>query len=95
MKEPFKGVLLDAYGVFWGGNDIGVLPGAKEVMEKLVSDGKIVGILLDLEHEQLEQLLHDSELLDINVADCITILDAIETKPSTTTSASAWDDDSW
>jgi len=55
--------------------------------------GKIVGILLDLEHEQLEQLLHDSELLDINVADCIKILDAIETKPDTTTSA--WDDDSW
>lgn len=45
MKEPFKGVLLDAYGVFWGGNDVGVLPGSKEVMEKLVSDGKIVGIL--------------------------------------------------
>lgn len=45
VSSPFKGVLLDAYGVFWGGNDCGVLPGAKEIMEKLVSSGKIVGIL--------------------------------------------------
>jgi hypothetical protein len=59
--------------------------------------GMIVGILLDLEHEQLEQLLHDSDLLDANVADCIRILDAIEHKPTTTAAAavSAWDDDSW
>lgn len=41
----FKGVLLDAYGVFWGGGGIGLLPGAQEMMEKLVSNGKIVGIL--------------------------------------------------
>ncbi|MBA3816533.1 MAG: TIGR01459 family HAD-type hydrolase [Parachlamydiaceae bacterium] len=45
ISEPFKGVLLDAYGVFWGGNDCGILPGAKECMEKLVSSGKIVGVL--------------------------------------------------
>lgn len=59
--------------------------------------GKIVGILLDLEHEQLELLLHDSDLLDANVADCIRILDAIEHKPDTTAAqaVSAWDDDSW
>jgi len=63
--------------------------------------GKIVGILLDLEHEQLEQLLHDSDLLDANVADCISILDAIEHKHTTTSApapapaVSAWDDDSW
>jgi len=57
--------------------------------------GKIVGILLDLQHEQLEQLLHDSDLLDANVADCISILDAIEHKPDTTAATSAWDDDSW
>lgn len=71
--------------------------------------GKIVGILLDLEHEQLEQLLHDSELLDANVADCITILEAAEHKPSApqfdaqlqesyhklSNTLSAWDDDSW
>ena len=57
--------------------------------------GMIVGILLDLEHEQLEQFLHDSELLDANVNECITILDAIERKPATTAATSAWDDDSW
>jgi HAD superfamily hydrolase (TIGR01459 family) len=45
ISDPFKGVLLDAYGVFWGGNAVGVLPGSKEVMEKLVSSGKIVGVL--------------------------------------------------
>lgn len=45
ISNPFKGVLLDAYGVFWGGNDCGLLPGAKELMEKLVSSGKTVGIL--------------------------------------------------
>ena len=45
VSEPFKGILLDAYGVFWGGGECGVLPGAKEIMEKLVSSGKVVGIL--------------------------------------------------
>ncbi len=45
ISTPFKGVLLDAYGVFWGGNECGVLPGTKEAMEQLVSNGKIVGIL--------------------------------------------------
>lgn len=45
IAAPFKGILLDAYGVFWGGNDCGLLPGAKEIMAKLVSSGKIVGIL--------------------------------------------------
>lgn len=45
ISDPFKGILLDAYGVFWGGNNSGVIPGAKEAMEKLVSSGKIVGVL--------------------------------------------------
>lgn len=45
ISAPFKGILLDAYGVFWGGNSLGLLPGSKEAMEQLVSDGKIVGIL--------------------------------------------------
>lgn len=45
LAKCFKAVLLDAYGVFWGGNGIGVLPGAKQAMGKLMSDGKIVGIL--------------------------------------------------
>ncbi|MBS3903955.1 MAG: HAD hydrolase-like protein [Simkania sp.] len=37
--------LLDAYGVFWGSSETGMLPGAKETMEHLVSLGKQVGIL--------------------------------------------------
>jgi len=41
LADPFKGVLLDAYGVFWGGNEIGVLPGAKEAMGNLVKKGKL------------------------------------------------------
>ncbi len=41
----FNGILLDAYGVFWGGNEYGVLPGSKELMEHLVTHGKIVGVL--------------------------------------------------
>ena len=45
ISDRFNGILLDAYGVFWGGNDVGLLPGSKEVMEKLVSCGTIVGIL--------------------------------------------------
>lgn len=41
----YKGILLDAYGVFWGGNGIGPLPGTVEAMENLTLQGKIVGIL--------------------------------------------------
>ena len=37
---PFKGILLDAYGVFWGGNDIGPFPEAIETMKTLVTQGK-------------------------------------------------------
>lgn len=40
-----KGILLDAYGVFWGGAAVGVLPGCHEMMEKLMSMGLEVGIL--------------------------------------------------
>lgn len=43
--EPFDGILLDAYGVFWGGGGIGLLPGSKDTMARLVSQGKTVGIL--------------------------------------------------
>ncbi len=43
ISEPFRGILLDAYGVFWGG--IGLLPGSKQTMEELVRQGKVVGIL--------------------------------------------------
>lgn len=45
ISGPYDGVLLDAYGVFWGGNSTGVLPGAKKAMEQLVENNKIVGIL--------------------------------------------------
>ncbi len=45
VADRFKGVLLDAYGVFWGGNAVGLLSGSKEMMESLVSRGKVVGIL--------------------------------------------------
>lgn len=42
---PYVGILLDAYGVFYGGGKVGLLPGSKEAMETLVKMGKIVGIL--------------------------------------------------
>jgi HAD superfamily hydrolase (TIGR01459 family) len=45
LVPSFSGILLDAFGVFWGGDAKGVLPGAKEAMEYLVSSGKIVGVL--------------------------------------------------
>lgn len=45
ISDNFTAILLDAYGVFWGGNGVGVLPGCKEAMEKLVANKKIVGIL--------------------------------------------------
>jgi HAD superfamily hydrolase (TIGR01459 family) len=45
ISDSFRGVLLDAYGVFWQGNDVGLFPGAKEIMEKLILSGKVVGIL--------------------------------------------------
>ena len=37
LSEGFDGILLDAYGVFWGGNDFGPFPGSKEVMKNFVS----------------------------------------------------------
>lgn len=43
--ESFDGILLDAYGVFWGGNDVGLLPGCKTTMERLIAKGKVIGIL--------------------------------------------------
>jgi HAD superfamily hydrolase (TIGR01459 family) len=45
IASAFKGILLDAYGVFWGSNAFGLLPGAKECMEQLVASGKVVGVL--------------------------------------------------
>lgn len=45
LADKFKGVLLDAYGVFWNSNDCGLFPGALTAMDQLVKGGKIVGIL--------------------------------------------------
>lgn len=45
VSKNFNSILLDAYGVFWNGNAVGLFPGAQEAMEQLVLDGKIVGIL--------------------------------------------------
>lgn len=59
MCEPFDGILLDAYGVFWGGSNIGLLPGCKETMEGLTANGKIIGILSNstqLAENEIEKL---------------------------------------
>ena len=45
LTAPFKGILLDAYGVFWGGNACGLFPGSQALMEQLVLATKFVGIL--------------------------------------------------
>lgn len=45
VETSYQGYLLDAWGVFWGGNGVGLLQGAKAAMAGLVADGKIVGIL--------------------------------------------------
>jgi HAD superfamily hydrolase (TIGR01459 family) len=45
ITTSHKGVLLDAYGVFWAGNAAGSIPGSPEAMKHLVQNGKIVGIL--------------------------------------------------
>lgn len=59
ISPLFDAFLLDAYGVFWGGNSYGVLPGSKETMEQLITHGKIVGILSNstqLAANELEKL---------------------------------------
>lgn len=57
--DSFDGILLDAYGVFWGGNGVGVLPGCKETMERLIAKGKVIGILSNstqLAENEIEKL---------------------------------------
>lgn len=59
VTDQFPALLLDAFGVFWGGNSMGCLPGAKEAMKELVSQGKIVGILSNstqLSFKEIEKL---------------------------------------
>ncbi len=61
LAKSYDGFLLDAYGVFWGSKEVGVLPGAAEAMKYLVSNGKQVGIvsnstqLASKEKEKLEK----------------------------------------
>ena len=45
LASQYDAFFLDAYGVFWGSSEVGVLPGAAEAMAYLVSQGKIVVIL--------------------------------------------------
>ncbi len=45
LVPRYAAFLLDAYGVFWGSNEVGMLPGAAEAMKRLVREGKRVGIL--------------------------------------------------
>jgi len=59
IADHYEGILLDAYGVFWGGNACGALPGAIEVMKRLVERNKIVGILSNttaLPHKEIDKL---------------------------------------
>lgn len=57
ITQPFPGILLDAYGVFWGGNRLGPLEGATEAMQHLVSQGKIVGILSNSTQQAESEIL--------------------------------------
>ena len=45
LVNHYDAFLLDAYGVFWGSNEVGMLPGSAEAMQALISMGKQVGIL--------------------------------------------------
>jgi HAD superfamily hydrolase (TIGR01459 family) len=45
VATRYAGVLLDAYGVFWQGNELGLIEGSIEAMKSLMQNGKIVGIL--------------------------------------------------
>jgi HAD superfamily hydrolase (TIGR01459 family) len=45
LSSRYDAFLLDAYGVFWGSSEVGVLPGSADAMAYLVTQGKHVGIL--------------------------------------------------
>ena len=45
LVDQYDAFLLDAYGVFWESNEMGMFPGAAEAMKDLVTKGKIVGVL--------------------------------------------------
>lgn len=59
ITKSYRGVLLDAYGVFWSGNAKGLIAGSNLAMESLVKEGKVVGILSNatrLGHLEVEKL---------------------------------------
>lgn len=75
IADPFKGILLDAYGVFWGGNLMGLLPGSDHTMKKLVAAGKIVGILSNttqMASKEIEKLNKHGLELDVHFHFLIT-----------------------
>lgn len=45
IANRFDAILLDAYGVFWQGNSLGLYPESSSTLEGLVKAKKIVGIL--------------------------------------------------
>lgn len=45
IAPKFRGLLLDVYGVLWGGNSYGLFSGVKEILKTCVSNGQIVGLL--------------------------------------------------
>lgn len=45
LIDQFDGILLDAYGVFWNGNSLGLMPNAEKVFNRFMMANKHVGIL--------------------------------------------------
>lgn len=45
VSDKYEGILLDAYGVFWGGNAVGLFPGVTSTLKELKARGKIIGVL--------------------------------------------------
>lgn len=61
VATPYPVVLLDAWGVFWGGSHLGLFPGAKETMQALVNQNKRVVILSNstqLAQKEVQKLAH-------------------------------------
>ena len=75
LPAIFKGILLDAYGVYWGGNGVGLLPGSKDAMARLVEQGKIVGILTNITqiaNHEIEKLKNNGLLQGVHYHFVIT-----------------------
>lgn len=59
LAPRFRGLLLDLYGVLWGGNAYGLFPQVKETLDACVASGKIIGLLSNstqLASKTIEQL---------------------------------------